>query len=192
MELYLDTFYDLIKNDTNKYNYFKCREIMYKKNSNSTRIKKNTSKALEYINKIDENYTIKIFLLKHQLNYILNDFEISHKYLIKYFEKLKYFDINYCKIFYEKLNFIQLYIHINKLSNKNLFKDILNKLKKNEEILILSNKLNILGKEDTCPICFEDERLIPMECAHFYCASCYYKLKVCGVCNTKNKNATSF
>jgi hypothetical protein len=80
MELYLDTFYDLIKNDTNKYNYFKCREIMYKKNINSTRIKKNVSKALEYINKVDDNYTIKILLLKHQLNYILNDFEKSHKY----------------------------------------------------------------------------------------------------------------
>lgn len=83
-------------------------------------------------------------------------------------------------------NYLQVYNVLTKIQDK---KDITNKkmqdLEKDYKIRCFKRKREYLAVENECSICYRTDKLIPMECAHFYCPDCYTKLKECPLrCNS--------
>ena len=46
------------------------------------------------------------------------------------------------------------------------------------------NKKRNLSKVYECTICLENTNVIPRECAHYYCYSCYVKIDKCVICKS--------
>lgn len=79
---------------------------------------------------------------------------------------------------------LRLYYILTKVSNKNdLINEKIDEMKKNNKKIIYfeNKKINMVITGD-CPICFENTKLIPKKCAHYYCFNCYAELKVCAIC----------
>jgi tetratricopeptide (TPR) repeat protein len=78
---------------------------------------------------------------------------------------------------------VQLYHTLSKLPTQNvLITNILANLRKDEKVHCFNNKINFLSKDGTCLVCFDDKKLIPRECAHFYCTDCFVKIDKCSMC----------
>ena len=56
-------------------------------------------------------------------------------------------------------------------------------LRRTFPVRCFENKIRLLGKRDTCPICYEEDVVtIPRECVHYYCRDCYVRLSKCALC----------
>ena len=58
---------------------------------------------------------------------------------------------------------------------------------KTKEVVIFDQKSKFLSKIQECPVCLEEKKCIPYECAHYSCCSCYVKImssdsKKCPLC----------
>lgn len=191
--MYFNEFFNdpKIRDDKNKFNYYKFKSIMvFELNKKAIKNKNLVKEAFEYLKLIKDDYCKSIPYYKYISYAVLDNSELAMEYLIKYLSSIKTVDSNYLNLeLISKISNTKLYIALEKLPNKNIFKPIFDKLKNNEDVIILTNKINMLGKKEACPICYDETTLIPMECAHFYCVNCYYKLKNCGFCKVKNKGA---
>lgn len=96
-----------------------------------------------------------------------------------------------CNFGYKKINKVcnynelKLYSLLDNITNKNQFiNGKINELDKIRDVKYFKNKINLLSKEDQCPICLDEHVLvIPKECAHFYCRECYVEIKKCSICD---------
>lgn len=109
-------------------------------------------------------------------------YELSEKYYLMAIEKGYTVSIDKLECLFDKYknNDLRLYhalICANKSDSVNIE---IQKLEKIYKIQCFKNKKNLLGKIDKCPICFESTLLIPYECAHYICCSCY--MIDCSIC----------
>lgn len=74
---------------------------------------------------------------------------------------------------------LQLYRQLMCAKKTELIENHMKELEKNDTIRFFRNKIISLSKEDECPICYEVTKIIPRECAHFYCPDCYVRIDKC-------------
>jgi len=79
---------------------------------------------------------------------------------------------------------LKLYHTLNKIAIKNnRITNLMIELRKSKEVHCFVNKQNFNYKTDTCLICQEEEtKVIPYDCAHFYCVECYSNITKCQIC----------
>lgn len=78
---------------------------------------------------------------------------------------------------------LKMYHVLVNIKNKNdLINKKINELKSNKKIIYYENKKVNMTKIDDCSICFENTKLIPRKCAHYYCYNCYVELNECAIC----------
>jgi|SaaInlStandDraft_4_1057021.scaffolds.fasta_scaffold03736_3 hypothetical protein len=82
---------------------------------------------------------------------------------------------------------LQDYNLLTKLGNYEHINKIKMRFETKYHIHCFKNKCNLLSKIGECPICFNsDVKMIPTECAHYYCIECYVTLNArCCLCNRK-------
>lgn len=200
--------------DKYKYNTaIKYYLISYSYNTNCIASIKNLARCYLAINKYDlaEKYylisvnTKNILVLEEIGNFYLyykNNYKLAEKYY------LQFYNSNYDIIiasellfkFYKIINNYELAIKFYIIAINNGFnkkKQYFDKLilyhylgekyyENIKSINIYKNKVNLLYKNDDCPICLDNNvKCISLECCHFYCTNCYVKVyieKKCPIC----------
>jgi tetratricopeptide (TPR) repeat protein len=77
-------------------------------------------------------------------------------------------------------NSLRLFVVLDRLKSSN--EDIVQKLKElmnNQTVRYFANKRSKLSKDGECPVCYDELKLIPRECAHYYCEDCYVRIDRC-------------
>jgi tetratricopeptide (TPR) repeat protein len=111
----------------------------------------------------------------------LGKMELAIKY---YLTGIKYGSILALNNLKTSVTELKLYMLLMNIDTKNdLINNTINELKKTKEIICFENKKNLLNKDGECMICFEDTKLIPKECCHYYCCDCYVKYSKCSICD---------
>jgi len=119
-------------------------------------------------------YYYTLGLIRDELNCIIRLLK-----LFKLINNIKYDSL--LLTFIEKYKNI-LHNHIDVFHNDRHF----NILTNNTKFILYNNKCNLNFKIATCDVCYEDNiKLIPFECSHFVCMSCYMKLNKCHICRFK-------
>jgi tetratricopeptide (TPR) repeat protein len=109
-----------------------------------------------------------------------NDMDLAEKY---YIMALNFGSLKCVKELQEIITPIKLYNILRKFEpQKKAIIELMNDLRKDKTVHNFANKLNLNSKDDMCPICNEETKLIPLECSHFYCADCFIKIDKCSIC----------
>ena len=142
-------------------------------------IEKNYKEAIKYyLMAIEKGDSDAMFNLAVYYDKIEKNYKEAIKYYLMLIEKGDY-DATYNLNIFLKNKPLEIFNILIKIENPTDFiLNLLNELKKNEEIIIFINKkrlferlLNII----TCPICFELKLNINLYCGHEVCIDCYLK-----------------
>jgi TPR repeat protein len=77
-------------------------------------------------------------------------------------------------------NLLKLFVVLDRLKSSNdIVVQKLKELMNNQTVRYFANKRNRLSKDGECPVCYDERRLIPRECAHCYCEDCYVRIERC-------------
>jgi tetratricopeptide (TPR) repeat protein len=77
-------------------------------------------------------------------------------------------------------NPLKLFVVLDRLKSSNdVVVQKLKELMNNQTVRYFANKRNRLSKDGECPVCYDERRLIPRECAHYYCEDCYVRIERC-------------
>ena len=173
-----------IKHNKDVYNYLYAKVIIQDELFKKTKSKDDLLKALNYINFVDNNLFKSVPYYKYLANYFIGNYDMALDNLIIFFKSIKYFDPEYCEIFWDKLNIIKLYNEINKLSNKDIFQELIDKINNDKTIKFIQNKIN-KSKNNECINCKNNKISIDFyNCNHFYCLECITE-KYCTFCKNK-------
>ena len=185
-DLYRDEFFSTpsIKNNTNIYNYLYAKVIIHDELTKKTKSKDEFLNALNFINQVDNNLFKSVPYYKYLANYFTGNYDKALKNLIIFLKGIKYYNPEYCEIFLDKLNMIKLYIEINKLENKYIFKELIDKIYNDKTIKFIQNKID-KSKNNLCINCKKISISIDFyNCNHFYCLECITE-KNCTFCKNK-------
>lgn len=196
-DLYRDLFFSHpdIKNNKDIYNYLYAKTIIQDELVKKTKSKDEFIKALNFINLVDNSLFKSVPYYKYLANYFTGNYDIALSNLIIFLKSLNIYNSEYCEIFIDKLNIIKLYIEINKLDNKDVLKEIIDKINDDKTIRFIRNKLN-KSKNNPCINCknintsnsisttISTPTINFYDCNHFYCLECITE-KNCTFCKNK-------
>ncbi len=185
-DLYRDEFFKTpkIKNNKDLYNYLYAKVIIHDELIKKTKSKDEFLKALNYINQVDDNLFKSVPYYKYLSNYFTSNYDEALDKLIIFLNCIKYYNPEYCEIYFDKFNMIKLYIKINKLDNKDILKDLFDKIYNDKTIKYILNKIT-KSKSNQCINC--KKNLVSIDfynCNHFYCLECITE-KNCNFCKNK-------
>lgn len=188
-DLYRNEFFNIpsIKNNTNIYNYLYAKVIIHDELNNKTKSKEEFFKALILINLVDNNLYKSVAYYKYVANYFCGNYDMALENLIIFLKSLKYYNPEYCEIFFDKFNMIKLYIGINKLENKDIFIQLFEKIYNDNKIKFIHNKINN-SKNTICINCKKKSIAINFyNCNHFHCLECLECIteKYCFFCKNR-------
>jgi tetratricopeptide (TPR) repeat protein len=77
-------------------------------------------------------------------------------------------------------NPLKLFVVLDELKSSNdVVVQKLKELMNTQTVRYFANKRSRLSKDGECPVCYDERRLIPRECAHYYCEDCYVRIDRC-------------
>jgi TPR repeat protein len=77
-------------------------------------------------------------------------------------------------------NQLRLFVVLDRLKSSNdIVVQKLKELMNNQTVRYFANKRSKLSKDGECPVCYDELKLIPRECAHYYCEDCYVRIDRC-------------
>jgi tetratricopeptide (TPR) repeat protein len=185
-DIYINNLLDSneLRDKINVINYLKVKIIINTEDKKKIKSKELFLKAINILNNIPNDFNKSVLYYKYICNYHIGNYDMALVKLIKFLSVIRYYNLDICEIYTDKLNKLKLYIEINKLPNRELFISILNKLKEDEKLKKFNNKLdsNIITKCDQC----KDEKICIQyySCKHNYCVDCI-KCKICNICKGK-------
>lgn len=185
-DLYRDIFFSLpsIKNNKNIYNYLYAKTIIQDELNKKIRSKIELLKAINYLNQVNDKLFKSVSYYKYLANYFCGNYDVALNYLIMFLSQINFYDPEYCDIYYDKLNIIKLYSELNKIVNKEIYKDFIIKIDNDKTIKFIQIKIN-KSKNNKCINCKKNKISIDFyNCNHFYCLECITE-KNCTFCKNK-------
>lgn len=131
---------------------------------------------------VDKNYFINAIYNLASVYEEMTKFDLAGKYYVIAIERNHTNALN--KLEYMlKNNNLKLYHFLSTILNKsNTVNKKIEQLEYYFDIFCFKNKKLYLSKEAECPICYETKKVIPRECAHFFCLDCFVNIINCAVC----------
>ena len=145
---------------------------------------KDYDNAIKYFNLAIDNGFPKAYSAICMVYIEKYDKQLAEKYFLK-----AYFHNEFDEVLFEHMrilykNTMEFYNFLTKIEKPNeyIIKCMNQYKSENKQIRHFQNKLHMLSKEGECPICYEERKLIPRECTHWFCQDCYAYNTKCPMC----------